>query len=85
VSSFISLTEKIKEYKPVDVHAMKAYWGSKGKAPLILNFGQWASSRPKRLTPGKEFWYPLNRKLSSGRFVEKKKVFFLPAFKPRIV
>jgi len=67
VPTFISLTEKIKEGKPVDVHAKKAYRGSKGKAPLILNLWQWTSLRPGRLTPGKEFWYPSNRKLSDSR------------------
>jgi hypothetical protein len=37
VPSFISLTDNIKEGKPVDVHAKKAYCWSKGKAPFILN------------------------------------------------
>jgi hypothetical protein len=55
VRSSISLTEQIKEGKAVDVQAMKAHWGSKSKAPLILNLGEWASSHPGRLTPGKEF------------------------------
>jgi hypothetical protein len=67
VQSFISLIEKIKEGKPVDVHAKKAYCGSKGKAPLILNLWQWTSLRPGPLTPGKEFWYPLNRKLNDSQ------------------
>jgi hypothetical protein len=53
VLSFISLTEKIKESKPLDVHGMKADWGSKSKASIILKLGQWASSRTGRLTPGK--------------------------------
>jgi hypothetical protein len=37
-------------------HAMKAYWGSRGIAPLILNFGarwgEWPASRSGRFTPG---------------------------------
>jgi hypothetical protein len=49
------------------VHAMKAYWGSIGIAPLILNFGlrwRWLSSLPGRFIPGKEHWYPFYRRLS---------------------
>ena len=46
------------------VHAMKAYRGSSGIAPLILNLDtrgiEWLASRPGRFTPRKEagwaFW-----------------------------
>jgi hypothetical protein len=50
--------------KVVLVHAMKAYRGSRGIAPLILNpAGEWSISRPGRFTPGKEPLYPFNRRL----------------------
>jgi hypothetical protein len=47
---------------------MKAYWGSGGIAPLILDLGtrwRWVVSfTPRPLYPqGKSPWYPLNRRL----------------------
>jgi hypothetical protein len=37
-------------------HAMKAYWGSGGTAPIVLltsalDGGEWSASRPGRFTP----------------------------------
>jgi hypothetical protein len=48
-------------YKVLLIHAMKARRGSKGIAPLILDFGTrrgWLTSRP-----GKKYQYPLNLRL----------------------
>jgi hypothetical protein len=44
------------------VHDMKAYMGSRGIAPFILNLGTtwWLTSRPSCFTPGKEPRHPLN-------------------------
>jgi hypothetical protein len=36
---------------------MKAYRGIRGTASLILNLGQWLTSRPDRFNPGKEAQY----------------------------
>jgi hypothetical protein len=56
---------------------MKAYRGSRGTPPLILDLaldgGEWSTSRPDRFTPEKELQFSLNRRLSgphsqSGRF-----------------
>jgi hypothetical protein len=61
---------------------MKAYWGSGGIAPRILDLGtrcMWVVSfTPRSLYPqGKSPWYPLDRRLSgpqsrSGRGVKRK-------------
>jgi len=49
-------------------HAMKAYWGTGGIAPLTLDLWtrrRWmVSSTPQPLYPrGKNPWYPLDRRL----------------------
>jgi hypothetical protein len=53
--------------KVVPVHAMKAYGGRRGIAPLILNLsvdgGEWLSSHLGQFTTRKELRYPLNRRL----------------------
>jgi len=50
-----NLTSKNQSFFPV--HAIKAYWGSKGSAPFILNFGTngrgWSISRSGRFIPVK--------------------------------
>jgi hypothetical protein len=47
---------------------MKAYRGSRGTAPLILNLGtrwRWVVNfTPRPLYPRKEHWYPLHKRLS---------------------
>ena len=61
----------------VPVHEIKAYRGSRGIAPLILNSApdrdEWSTSRTSRFNSGKEPRYPLNGRLGgpqsrSGRF-----------------
>ena len=51
----------------VPVHAMKAYRKSRGVPPIFLTSaldgGEWSCSIPGRSRPGKESWYPLNRRL----------------------
>jgi hypothetical protein len=76
-------------------HAMKAYWGSGGITPRILDLGtRWRSvvsftHRP--LYPqGKNAWYPLDRRLGgpqsrSGRCGEEKIPQPLPGLKHQII
>jgi hypothetical protein len=46
-------------------HAMEAYWGSGGTDPRILDLGsRWRWMVSFTLPPGKEPWYPLDRRLS---------------------
>jgi hypothetical protein len=45
----VTSCSKGKKCKVVPVHAMKAYWGSKGIAPFILN--------PGLFTKEKDSWY----------------------------
>jgi hypothetical protein len=67
--------------------------GSRGKAAVLtfaLDECQWSTSRPGRFTPGKESWYPLNRRRGgsqsrSGRFEGGKTLFPVPGFEPQIV
>ena len=75
------LENKLQKGKFVPVHAMKAYMGNRGTAPLILNLlldgGEWSTPGPPRFTLGKERRYPLNRQLGgpqsrSAHFGEKK-------------
>jgi hypothetical protein len=73
-------------------HAMKAYYGSEGIAPRILDLGTWwrwmVSSMPRPLYPqGKSPWYPLDRRLGgpqslSGRGGEEKNSQSLPESEP---
>jgi hypothetical protein len=77
------------------VHAMKAYWGNKGTAPVIPNLDtswMWVVNftlRPVFLGKGKR--YLLSKRLGgsqneSGRFVEKRKTSWLVTrFEPRTV
>jgi hypothetical protein len=60
---------------------MNAYKGSRGTVPLILTLaldgGEWLTSRSGCFIPGKEPWYPPNRRLGgrqsrSGHFGEDK-------------
>jgi len=60
---------------------MNAYKESGGTVPLILTLalvrGEWLTSHSSCFIPGKEPWYPLNRKLGgpqsqSGHFGEDK-------------
>ena len=73
--------------KVVPVHALKAYGGRRGIAPLILNLGtrwRWVVSftpLPICRPPWKETCFPTSRKLSvpqnrSGSFVEQKSLTF---------
>jgi hypothetical protein len=73
---------------------MKAYWGSGGVTPFILDLGivgEWSASRFGRLTPqGKSLWYPLDRRLGgpqsrSGRGGEEKNSQPLPGIEPSII
>jgi hypothetical protein len=74
---------------------MKAYWGSGGIAPRILDLGpRWSlvvSFTPRTLYPhGKSPWYPLDRRLGgpqsrSGRGGEEKNSYPLPGLEPRII
>lgn len=50
------------------VHAMKAYKGNRGRAPLIRNHGKRSTSGLRPLYPRrKKPWYPLNSRLSGSR------------------
>jgi hypothetical protein len=72
---------------------LKAYWGSGGIAPLILDLGtrwRWVVSFTTwPLYPqGKSPWYPLDRRLGgprnrSGRGGKAKKHLLLPGMEPR--
>jgi hypothetical protein len=74
---------------------MKAYWGSGGIDPHILNLGtRWrclVSFTPRSLYPqGKSPWYPLDRRLDgpqsrSGRGGEEENSLRLPALEPPII
>ena len=46
--------------KVAPINVMKAYRGSRG---IVPNVGVWLKSYPSCFTPGKEPWYPLNRRL----------------------
>jgi hypothetical protein len=50
--------------KVVSVPAMKAYRGSGGTAPIIINLtldkGEWSAPCPSYFTPGDSPQYPLN-------------------------
>jgi hypothetical protein len=70
---------------------MKAYTGSRGMTPFILNLalyaGEWLPSRSGRFTPGKE---QLHRRLGGpqnqcGCFGEEKNLLKLSGFEPRTV
>jgi len=69
------------EAKSHRVHAMNAYTGSRGTVPLNLTLaldgGEWFTSLSGCFIPGKEPWFPLNRRLGgpqswSGHFEEDK-------------
>ena len=71
----------MQKLKLQSVHAIMAYKGITGIAPLILNFrarwGELSTSRSGRCTPGKEPRYPLNRRVGgpqsrSGRLGEER-------------
>ena len=73
---------------------MKAYTGSRGTAPLILNLGtKWrcvVNIKFRRVIPGKEPRYPMKRGLGgpqswSGRFGEEENLSPLPELEPQIV
>jgi hypothetical protein len=74
---------------------MKAYWGSGGVAPRILDLGsrwKWVVSfTPGRFIPqGKSPWYPFDRKLGgpqsqSGRGGEEKNSQPQPGLELRII
>jgi hypothetical protein len=74
---------------------MKAYWGSGGVAPRIINLNtrwKWmVSFTPRPLcTQGKSPWYPLDRRLGgpqsrSGRGGEEKNSEPLPGLLPTII
>jgi hypothetical protein len=76
-------------------HAMKAYWGSWGIAPRILDLGtrlrSMVSFTPRSLYPRwKSLWYPLDRRLGgpqsrSGRGGEEKNSQPLQGLDPPIV
>jgi hypothetical protein len=63
--NFLICKRKIKVF----VHATKAYRGSRGIAPLILDLeldgGEWSASRLGRFTAGQEPRYPLLRRLEA--------------------
>jgi hypothetical protein len=73
-------------YKPVPVHAMKAYTGSRGIAPVILKLGtryEWFSYRPGQFAPGNEPQYPMNKRTGghhsrSGRFGKEINLLSVP-------
>jgi len=85
-SSFVCIFQQCKECKGklVPVHALKAYSGSRGVAPLIFNLGtrwNWVVN----FMPGKKLRYQLNMRLGgphsrSRRFGEEKACFLLPGF-----
>jgi hypothetical protein len=65
---------------------MKAYRGSRGITPLILNVScrlRYLASRHGRFTPRKEHRYPLSPR-ASVEMLEKKKIFPLPVFEHSI-
>jgi hypothetical protein len=74
---------------------MKAYWGSGGITPCILDFDNRrrrvvSFTRRPLYTQGKSPWYPLDRKLGgpqsrSGRGGEEKNSQPLPGLEPPIV
>jgi hypothetical protein len=74
---------------------MKAYWGSGGITPRILDLGtrwRWVVSfTPQLIYPqGKSPWYPLDRRLGgpqnrSGRAGEEKNSQPLPGLEPQII
>jgi hypothetical protein len=74
---------------------MKAYWGSGGIDPSVLDIGiRWrlvVSFTPRPLRPqGKSFWYPLDRRLGglqnrSGHSGEQKNSQPLPGLEPPII
>jgi hypothetical protein len=74
---------------------MKAYWGSEGITPRIIDLGidggEWSASRIGRFTtPGKEPLVPLDRRLSgpqsrSGRGGEEKNSQPLLGLEPPII
>jgi hypothetical protein len=76
-------------------HALKAYWGSGGITPHILNLGtkwRWVVNfTPRLLYPqGKRPWYPLDRSPGgpqnhSQRGGEAKNFHCLPGFEPPII
>ena len=48
------------------IHAMKTWWGSRGRAPLILNLNlgeEWSTPCHGHFTPREESIYPLNKRL----------------------
>jgi hypothetical protein len=74
----------------IHVNAMKAYMGSRGTAPLILNLstrhGELPTLHPSCFTPGNESLYPQNRRTGgppepSEQFVDEKKLLALLGFK----
>jgi hypothetical protein len=84
--------------KVVPIHTMKAYRGSRGIAPLILNlYSRWrgvvylhnqATLFPP--SPGKEVQDPLNRRQGrahswSGQFEEEKRLFSLLGIEPAAI
>jgi len=73
---------------------MKAYRGSRGINPLILNFGaRWRSViniTPRLLHPQKEPDYPVQRRVGgrqsqAGHFEGDKNLLALPGFEPRTI
>jgi hypothetical protein len=80
--------------KVFPVHAVKAYRGSGGIAPPILNLrtngGQWWSLCLVSLAAGKSTKYLFNRKLDGpqswfGRFGEQLNLLPVLLFRPKIV
>jgi hypothetical protein len=71
---------------------MNTYWGSEGTAPLILRLQHQTEvsdqlHAPAALFPGKEPWYPLDRRLGgsqsrSGRGGEEKNFQPPPGIEP---
>jgi hypothetical protein len=73
---------------------MKAYWGSRGMAPLILGTRwRWVVSfKPRQFyLHGNSPWYPLDRRLGGGdqsrygRVGEDKNSQPLPGLEPQII
>jgi hypothetical protein len=78
--------------KVFPVHVMKAYRGSRGTTPLILNLStirRWLTWRSDRFTSGKEAWCLMNRRLGGhqrrGRCGKQKNPSPLPGLEPRTV
>jgi hypothetical protein len=94
LTSFISGDTKWQSRKNGD-NSLKAFTGSRVKAPLILNLGacdvaEWSTSHFGRFTPAKELGYLSNRILGasqsrSGRSEEGREHFPPPGLEIRTV